>query len=224
MPNKSHNTITILPVNRRRITRDYDDRRSLYRLHQTYLAISCLCSCDLDTMTLMKSTYVFWRCTRITKILARVVRHAYVCYRKSVRPAVRHTARRFTPKQFSASNTLCTIITVMLLVKLLFKAHKNKLSFLKRSEASTHRVPNNNLDGPKIGWTPNILDHLLIQFSLPGIPVHTLNWTLAKIRHLWSQYRESQKNRTVFLKVGNSRICWHRIAFYIPNCSLFYSE
>ena len=32
------------------------------------------------------------------------------------------------------------------------------------------------------------------------------------------------KNRTVFLKVCNSRICWRRIAFYIPNCSVFYME
>ena len=31
------------------------------------------------------------------------------------------------------------------------------------------------------------------------------------------------KNRTV-LEVCNSRICWHRIAFYISNCSVFYPE
>jgi len=29
------------------------------------------------------------------------------------------------------------------------------------------------------------------------------------------------KNRTVFMKICNSRICSHRIAFYISNCSAY---
>ena len=36
-------------------------------------------------------------------------------------------------------------------------------------------------------------------------------------------YRVGQKTG-LFLKVCNSCICWHRIAFYIPNCSVFYPE
>ena len=32
------------------------------------------------------------------------------------------------------------------------------------------------------------------------------------------------KKPDCFLKVCNSRICWHRIAFYIPNCSVSYPE
>ena len=30
------------------------------------------------------------------------------------------------------------------------------------------------------------------------------------------------KNTLLFLKVCNSRICWHRIAFYVSDCSVFF--
>ena len=36
-------------------------------------------------------------------------------------------------------------------------------------------------------------------------------------------YRVGQKTG-LFLKVCNSRACWHRIAFYTSNCSVFYPE
>ena len=38
------------------------------------------------------------------------------------------------------------------------------------------------------------------------------------------EYTGWAKKPDCFLSVCNSRICWHTIAFYIPNCSVFYPE
>ena len=45
--------------------------------------------------------------------------------------------------------------------------------------------------------------------------------TFCSIQKYW--YRVGQKTG-LFLKVCYSRICWHRIAFHIPNCWVFYPE
>ena len=53
-------------------------------------------------------------------------------------------------------------------------------------------------------------------------------WLLLRLcddcSYVLNKYRVGQKKPDCFLKLCNSRICWRRVALYIPNCSVFYPE
>ena len=61
----------------------------------------------------------------------------------------------------------------------------------------------------------------------------SLSWHTTRVKssvklfvqwHAKDMYRVGQKKPYCVLTVCNSRMCWHRIAFYISNCSVLYPE
>ena len=60
-------------------------------------------------------------------------------------------------------------------------------------------------------------------YQMSKLLLHTLHCR-HRHHHIYIYIQGGPKKPDCFLTVCNSRICWHRIAFYTSNCSVFYPE
>jgi len=67
-------------------------------------------------------------------------------------------------------------------------------------------------------WMFIVLIFIILWVKQWDVPSCSLRFTVDSTTTGWA------KKTGLFLEVFNSCICWHRIALYMPNCSVFYPE